>query len=196
MIRFYSKRNDVILDHGIVIKTFKRQADFKKEQTVYTKLEASNFQLVPQIVHIDSSKRQLSIEYLEGPTVLEELELLEKSSDVERGVTLLVSIFNWLDAFYKIFSDEKQIMGDVNLRNFIWYKGQVYGIDFEKSEPGDMIQEKAEVLARYLLYNPVESDFKIKVTNRVIADLFESDGFEDLIGEKVTAIKERRSHLH
>lgn len=194
MIRFYSKRNDVFLSHGIVFKTFNHEADFRKELSVYEKLMASKSPLVPSIIEVTAPKRQLVIEYVEGITVLEQLELLEVNGDVTMAVQVLMAVLSWLEAFYQVFFDTNQIMGDVNLRNFIWHKGSVYGIDFEKSVQGDSYVEKAELLARYVLYDPIESGFKKQVFKLVTDNLGEKEGFKELIREKVEAIKDRRRH--
>ena len=83
-------------------------------------------------------------------------------------------------------------MGDVNLRNFIWYDEMVFGIDFESSGNGDRLLEKAELLARYLLYNPVESDFKKEVLQEIKETMEFSDRFEKMIESEMTAIILRR----
>lgn len=193
MIEFYSKRNHVFLSKGNVIKIYINEFDFYREKKVYQKMEEALFLNKPKMIE-DNGKNKLILEYLEGPTILELLEKCEHQLDVDLAVMVLKEILQWLDAFYEIFNGENQVMGDVNLRNFIWYKDTVYGIDFEKSCPGNSTNEKAEVIARYLLYDPIESDFKMKVFNVLVEQLYVSEEFKIKVDQIKKEIKIRRAN--
>jgi hypothetical protein len=105
-----------------------------------------------------------------------------------------LATLTWLDKFYAVFEGSNQVMGDINLRNFIWFENMVFGIDFESSCTGNITSEKAELFARYLLYDPIESDFKIQVLKKVLVYLKAQDGFESMIETTVEAIKIRREN--
>lgn len=192
MTTFYSKKNHVELIDGKVVKTFLSESDFKKELSIYQQLGQSYSMKIPEIICFDEEKYTITISYLEGPTVLELLELLEENSQIDQAVQVLLATLTWLDTFYLVFDGSYQVMGDINLRNFIWFENMVFGIDFESSCIGNIASEKAELLARYLLYDPIESDFKIQVLKQVLVHLKVEVGFESMIETKVESIKIRR----
>jgi tRNA A-37 threonylcarbamoyl transferase component Bud32 len=194
MTIFYSKKNHVELINDIVVKTFLSEIDFRRELSVYQQLGQSYCMKIPEIINVDEEKYKITIEYLEGPTVLELLEILEVNFQIDQAVKILLATLTWLDAFYLVFEGNDQVMGDVNLRNFIWFDNMVFGIDFESSCTGNITFEKVDLLARYLLYDPIESNFKIKVLEKVLLNLNLQDGLESMIENKVEAIKLRRSN--
>ena len=189
---FYSKRNHVELVGDRVVKIFLNKTDFNRETAIYQKLSQSRSINIPKIINYNEDENTITLEYIDGPTVLELLENLENCTQIDQAVQVLLSTVLWLEQFYKVFEGSNQVMGDVNLRNFIWFDSMVFGIDFESSGNGDITLEEAELFARYLLYDPIESDFKLEVIKRVMHYMNVQNGFENQIKTKVESIKLRR----
>ena len=74
MMKFYSKRNQVELVDGTVVKTFLRESDFRRELAVYRQLAKLRSVQIPEIIETDEDRLIIYLSYLEGPTVLEVLE--------------------------------------------------------------------------------------------------------------------------
>lgn len=177
--KFLSRRNSVIYDEreDLVIKSFTSEKDFVRETKIYHQLKENGFEKIPHILKEDSINQELKLEYLHGETVLEAFEKLETSGNIESGSLLILKVFNWLDEFYKVLNtgqDQEFIgltLGDVNLRNFIILDEEIYGFDFESCKERTYKEEKVEILARILLYNPKDSDYKKKVVRILLESI-------------------------
>ena len=64
-------------------------------------------------------------------------------------------------------TEKNEILGDINLRNFIISNNKIFGLDFENVKTGDRKREIIDVLAMYMLYNPAISEFKESVLDLV-----------------------------
>jgi predicted Ser/Thr protein kinase len=53
------------------------------------------------------------------------------------------------------------------LRHFIIYRDEIYGIDFESITEGSLSLDVGRMLAMYLYYDKIKSDFKLKVLEKV-----------------------------
>lgn len=184
--RFNSKRNYVFYEGSekAVIKRFSRNEDFQSEKMIYHELKRNGFKYIPKLLFQDLTNKELHLEYLEGPTVLEVLEELEVNNRSEEAVSVLIQVIDWLDCFYEkvqtldgfsFTGSEGLIMGDVNLRNFLYVNKNIYGLDFERIQKGKYTEEKCELLARYLIYDPIYTVFKNQVVQQVIKHVFQGE---------------------
>lgn len=173
MKTFYSKKNNVVSTSGIIRKQFRSVSAFENELFIYSKLTLKGLCHIPKIIKTEPDNKTIYMTYLSGVTILERLEGLEVEENKKAAVQTLILTLEWLEAFYSSFEGHVQIMGDVNLRNFIWYEEKVYGIDFETAKTGNKDVEKLELLARYMLYDPSESRFKKEVLEELIREYYQ-----------------------
>lgn len=90
---------------------------------------------VPKVVN--SHKNILITEFIEGKTIG---EAIHKSAD------WVEDLAKWLAKLHNIKHNETTILkGDCNLKNFIFTKKGVYGIDFENTFYGDPIHDLGEI---------------------------------------------------
>ena len=134
--RFTSKRNQVYL---IRIKEDNRIAILKKYSSENLKLLDIEYEniimlrasgiLVPEILH--KSEDSLIMEYIQGELVVDLVERLEIGDWIDKFAL-------WMTKFHEIKKGEASLLKkDVNLRNFVYSNGSIYGLDFEELEYGD-----------------------------------------------------------
>ncbi|SFR57609.1 BUD32 family EKC/KEOPS complex subunit [Anaeromicropila populeti] len=214
--KFISKKNHVSLhkytDEGgkqYVVKRFHNADSYQAELEMYRCLihcqqnEAGSQLNYPNLLDYDDSKLSLCLEYIKGNNVLELLEYYESRSFVKEAAKVLIQVLQWLEQFYSTIGiDGDEVLGDVNLRNFIYAENKIFGIDFEDARSGCRHIEMLEVLARYLLYNPAKSEFKHTVLSIVekqyLAVSMKNQGIEkyaDLLENEITHIQMRRKRF-
>lgn len=193
MDRFYSKRNIVSKSDHSVIKTFTEKTHFIKELSVYKTLLANGFVKMPNLMDVDERNCTLSLEYINGTLLVDCIEQAEKNGDVNSAYMCLSHLIKWLDDFYMSFDLDNQIMGDINFRNFIWNQGTLYGYDFECVTSGDQAKERMDVLAWYMMYNPIETEFKKTVVTLLANEHYKnSEKVYENLDLSIREIKERR----
>lgn len=86
------------------------------------------------------------------------------------------------------------------MRNFIITDDGVFGVDFENVKSGERKSEIMEVLAFYMLYDPIKSDVKKSVVGLVRKKYLEHKmqnqdigKFSTLLGEEIKRIQMRRN---
>jgi len=199
---FKSKKNQVKLiklnNKKIVIKKFNNKDSFIKELEVYESIPDRQ-DLIPAIYSYDLAKRELLIEYIEGKTLLEFLELFEIAKQYETAHKYLIKLFEWLEKFHalEIINGKKHVLNDVNFRNFIVSNDNLYGFDFEDVQIGEQINDYIKVISMFLLYNPKQSNFKKKIKEKLVLYLSNNLGYpikelEDMILDEVNNIEIRR----
>ena len=212
---FISKRNNVSLyeltdkekkKQHVVIKKFENEDAYKNELSIYQRLsghydEAELLLNFPKLLGYDDSKLLLALSYIKGDHVLELLEYYERINFIEQSSQILIEVLEWLNQFYTaigITGDE--VFGDVNLRNFIITDDGVFGVDFENVKSGERKSEIMEVLAFYMLYDPIKSDVKKSVVGLVRKKYLEHKmqnqdigKFSTLLGEEIKRIQMRRN---
>ncbi len=204
---FFSRRNHVMYnkESNMINKQFIEKNNYDYEKKYYNLLHNHGFMAIPKLLDEDDEHRILYLEYLEGMTVLEQMEVFETDYNISEGVSLITMTLEWLDTFHQVFKEDKSAntgicMKDINLRNFIFFKGKIYGIDFENCDIGIYNEEKTELLARYMLYDPVETQYKQNVVNQVIAKLCVDERIlnrlKELINKNLINIKTDRINRH
>ncbi len=223
-----SKKNQIYLNKKIfpyeIIKVFANQDSFAKELYLYTILSKRGLsEQIKTARLIDSvpEKKTIHLSYLKGETLLFALEAAESKADLMKAKQLLLRLINWLQSFDKLLRpsitnrdlialgiDHEQLSDelllspdDLNFRNFIIVDDEVFGLDFEQIELTDRLTQFALLFAYMLLYDPIDSDFKIQlladVTMVVAAEQAIDQG--QLLAEvakQVQILYERRTSKH
>jgi RIO-like serine/threonine protein kinase len=171
-----SKRNQVqrvIKDNNNYIsKTFLQVDDFINEIKLLKMLKEDGAN-VPNI--LEEGNNFLFLEDMGDETLLNRIESMEKHNRTEYK-DLILKLSNWLKIFYSItFSryGKMIILNDVNYRNFILFKNEIYGIDFEQSCPGSIETDAGKLSAYALTYEPSMTQWKIDFRNELINILSE-----------------------
>jgi len=133
-----SKRNDVYAikykNKEFILKIYKNENCRIIEERNLKKLKKHGLN-VPKI--ISSHKNILIMEFINGKTIGE--EIYTHTNWVE-------DLAKWLSKLHNIKYNGKSILkGDCNLKNFIFTKKGIYGIDFEDSFYGDPIHDLGEI---------------------------------------------------
>lgn len=204
-IKLYSKRNDVfrIMDTELdgektyIEKRFKNKENYIREKEVLGILKNAHVN-VPSIVKAQDNT--LHLEDLQGSTFLYWYEKWEKENTID--LDMVYELCRWLKSFYKLvgeFYKEETVLYDVNFNNFILVDGNIYGIDFEQVQKGNISQDAGKLLAYGLTYNPAMTEWKINFRN-IFIDILSKE--LNIDKEKINkeekieleAIKERRKN--
>ncbi|WP_461204691.1 BUD32 family EKC/KEOPS complex subunit [Clostridium sp. DL1XJH146] len=208
---FYSKRNKVSLiekdSKKYIYKIHSTEKSFCFEKDFYFKLyENNNNKLkTPKLISCNENEKILVIEYIEGCTLIEKLEELEKinceNCELE-AIGLILKLYKWIEIFYSIefIKSDKIMLNDINFRNFIVKEDEIYGIDFEDLQSEGYKDRTGELIAFYLMYKPIFSIFKNNVIEKVIDYLVEEKGYNEIelkndINKELNIIKKRRGSL-
>jgi tRNA A-37 threonylcarbamoyl transferase component Bud32 len=167
--RLESKRNQVYkvrLNEGLN----KRLGILKKYRSDNRKLLNSEYQnikrlselgiLVPKVIYKGSD--YLVMEYIQGELVADMVEKLDTGGWIEefsRWMAKLHSFSKYNGRFLKM---------DVNLRNFIYSKGKIYGIDFEQMGYGDIRIDLGNICFFILTNEPPFEKEKHIITRRFL----------------------------
>lgn len=203
--KFYSKRNQVYLcsdeNSQFISKKFIDISHYHTEQRVYKKIQGLG--LAPELIDCDEEVHKIELSYIDGTTVIEALEDYELEGDISKSLVLLRKVLDWLMTFYEIvYTDEGQMVyHDINLRNFIVHEDRIIGIDFECCDYGDLRYELVKVMAMYLQYDPIESDYKKKVVHSLFESFYQEQAylpqeFARWIEEETQKILLRRHKKH
>lgn len=173
-VELISKRNKVyrlIDDEGnSILKIFSNKEDMEKELTLLQLLHTNGCK-VPEVLKITSDS--LYLEDLGDMTLLNWLEKSERVSS-EDILHVIAKLADWLAAFYDTISSRlglNYIMNDVNFRNFLIKDDEIFGIDFEQSKEGDMVEDFGKLAAYALAYDPQMTDWKKKFVKLLIDQL-------------------------
>ena len=122
------------------------------------------------------SKEKIILEYVNGLTLLEILEIAEKGNikppqfDNTIVYHAFILLFRWLTDFYR-FSHEITgkctIFGDINFKNFIFSGHKIYGIDLENCRFGFKEEDGGRIIAYLMTYLPAFTDWKMKLAQDI-----------------------------
>lgn len=196
--RFFSRRNEVYKiealcsDNRKIIFVYKCFLNGALERE-YENLNKLSGIRVPKV--IARSKNALCLEYLNGRTLLEALELLE-SRDMPFDVCIH-SLVDFMECFYKTLPG--YIYEDINFRNFISKPDGVYGIDLEEAGPGKKERDVGRMAAFMLTYEPAHTVYKKIAAQMLIKEFVSRFGIrEDLVDREIekefARMKERRAN--
>lgn len=170
-IRLPSKRNEVYRiidgDKTYITKKFSIKDNLYKEIEILNLLK-NNGSKVPNI--LDTYDNILYLEDLGELTFLDWYEKLEQTSSINYH-DIILELCNWVKKFYFItnnFYKQQYIIFDVNFRNFIIKNNEIYGIDFEQSQPGKIEVDLGKIIAYALTYDPAMTEWKISFADKLV----------------------------
>ncbi|MGI5998268.1 MAG: RIO1 family regulatory kinase/ATPase [Lutispora sp.] len=101
---------------------------------------------IPRVIYKDS--RCLITEYIHGYLVNDLVEMLDMGDWIDK-------LALWMASFHKIAGLKGNLLkGDVNLRNFIYSQGNIYGLDFEDLDYGEPRRDLANICFFILTNKP------------------------------------------
>lgn len=170
-IKLISKRNQVFrvfeTNKIYIKKTFSNIENMKKE-IEFLKILKDNKINVPDIIEIKNDT--LILEDLGEITLLDWYENLEKlnSNDYKDE---MINLIRWMNDFYHLTNtcfNKQFILSDVNFRNFIIKDNEVYGIDFEQAELGNIEKDAGKLVSYALTYKPAMTNWKVNFCDELI----------------------------
>lgn len=160
-----SKRNKVyrIIENmdSYIIKIFADDQSMKNELRMLDILKKDGC-LVPKVIKI--SDNSVHLEDLGDVTLLDWFEMEEKMNSIDY-LEMINKLADWLQNFYAASFREfgiNYVLRDVNFRNFILKNGNIYGIDFEQSAEGDIVEDLGKLAAFALMYSPEKTPWKLR----------------------------------
>lgn len=173
---FNSKRNTVNLisfaennsdiQKNYVVKSFvKNISGFNTEIEVINLLKHNGIP-VPKI--IDVKDYNIIYEYLEGPIVMDFLDIYEKNHNSKEVFEVFDRLCLWLKNAYSVmknFYGKTMVLGDSHLRNFIYSNNTLYGIDFECVCPGIIERDIAYLAVITVTYSPMCTKEKYEIAS-------------------------------
>lgn len=172
--KFFSKKNDVYLigakhndgsNNNYICKLYKNNNNSIETEAEILKLLKINNVSVPDLIYIGD--KSLVLEYIPGPTLLDKIYIDEMERGTKSLECLTCGIISclsvWLKDFYSTVKNEfgtQFILGDPNLRNFIFSGNKLYGVDFEDVRQGDIEEDIGKLCAFTLMYDPMFTQWK------------------------------------
>ncbi len=232
--KFPSKRNSVYLienrDNLEIVKKFSDKEYYKKELIIFNILQKQKeysgeyidcIYKIPQLLDFNEEELLIRYQYIDGDTLLNSFEKYEEKNDIEAGIKLLNSLFQWIKKFQYALTKEENIdvlslininldssiifkgleavsLVDINFKNFIIKGNFLYGFDFENVSIEKKINDYARSLAYMMLYNPVGTEYKKAILPYLLDNLEEltniqTDEIYKCYINEITKIEKRRS---
>ena len=166
--QFKSKKNNVFLvkndGHFKILKKFSSMKGYNKEKKFYKILHRENLKL-PNILEENIMEKSIVYEYLGDRNGVDLIESFEEENNEEECIKFLIKLYKWLKDFHSApyIKENKLCFFDLSFRNFFLYRDKIYGIDLESITEGKFSLDIGRMLAMYLYYDEVKSDFKFKV---------------------------------
>lgn len=164
--KFESKKNTVAhvtLDNKPrILKMFvpglKRQMKIE-----YNILKKGSSKLnIPSVYEMDEENNVLIMSYIVGENLCDLINNEKTTIDEKKRLMMLLA--EWLADFHNHFKTEDQfcIRGDSTLRNFI-LTDRIWGVDFEESREGKIIEDIAGICASILTTDPMFTSKKFQL---------------------------------
>lgn len=164
--KFESKKNTVAyvtLDNKPrILKMFvpglKRQ--MKIEYNILK--EGSSKLNIPSVYEMDEENNVLIMSYIVGENLCDLIN--DEKTTIDEKKRLMMLLAEWLADFHNHFKTEDQfcIRGDSTLRNFI-LTDRIWGVDFEESREGKIIEDIAGICASILTTDPMFTSEKFQL---------------------------------
>jgi tRNA A-37 threonylcarbamoyl transferase component Bud32 len=173
MKQFISKRNQVFLRDGLVVKRLAGPEQAVEEAENLFRLYEAGVS-VPKV--LKQMHNEIIMEYVPGETIPDFLERMEAERDEALLRQTAQRLFLWFKQFYEAvdYGRTGEIRGEVNGRNFIIAENRVISVDFEERAFGRAEQDIGKLLAFIRTYDLVVS------VKRHFSRLFESAVLEGL----------------
>ncbi len=181
----FSRRNNVFLIKSsdnkttpFIMKFYSEPNSMLKSNIEYKNLIKLNREGL-NVPHVKKNKDHYNIiEYIPGVLVSDLAYRLNKGEWIKK-------LACWMFKLHSIKLNSKQkknkksyLKGDCNLRNFIYYENQIYGLDFEEKLFGDPRQDLSEICV-FILDNKVDNPDKIFIALKFLKE------YEKLSGQKI-----------
>lgn len=141
MTSFKSRRNIVVRNNGVVVKTYRDIRDRLTEESVLKKLKGAGLG-VPSIISCDETS--MSLEYIEGIVYAEMMEELSEEH--------VEALLDWQEQYYKVMDSIGR--ADINFRNYLYASSVCIGLDFEEISLTTPEQDYGRMLAFLASYDP------------------------------------------
>jgi tRNA A-37 threonylcarbamoyl transferase component Bud32 len=126
--------------------------------------------LIPDI--IDRNNDSLTMEYVQGDLAADLTEKLDTGAWIDE-------LALWMAKLHKIKKGTNSLLKtDVNLRNFIYSKGKIYGLDFEDLHYGDIRKDLANICFFILTDTPSYTKEKHIIMRRFLQSYEKHSGLE------------------
>ena len=177
--KFKSKKNSVFLleldsdlweNKKVVVKKYSSSEQNRKQEISVLKKLYKHQLNVPQLYY--QGKNIIVLEYIKGELLIELLFSKEyKANGISGEINLVLNkLADWFFNYYRIMNSNNRlttILGDVNLRNFIFSQQEIYGFDFESCQKGIFEQDIGRLCAFILTYDPMFTDWKKKLVHKL-----------------------------
>lgn len=162
--RFTSKKNTVsyvILDgQPRVLKWFVPGLK-KNMDNEYSVLKKGHTKLyMPYPFEKDTENNVLILSYIIGENISDIINT--RHTLPEQKQRIVQQLADWFVQFHSFFKEEDRfhIRGDAGLRNFIFGRGHIWGVDFEESRISNASEDLAALCASLLTSDPMFTDEK------------------------------------
>ncbi len=163
-------------------------------ETEYNILKKGSTHLaMPVPYEKDPENHVLVMSYIGGDNICDLINDEKVLFEVKRQIVDLLA--DWLVKFHSTFQSEEgfRIRGDPSLRNFLFSKDLIYGVDFEESRMGKPVEDAAGVGASILSTDPMFTDEKYILCQRFLESYRKSAAWpvENVNHEVAYALLER-----
>ncbi|AOT69551.1 RIO1 family regulatory kinase/ATPase [Geosporobacter ferrireducens] len=163
-IRLKSKKNQVYRiiedDRSFIEKNFIETEKMEKEAEILRTLKKQGCN-VPAVLKI--YENTLLLEDLGEVTLLDWYGKKEKEGAVDYS-EMINRLSQWMKSFYSItyhYYNKSIILRDVNFRNFMIKDDEVYGVDFEDVQAGNIETDAGKLAAFSMTYHPEMTAWKL-----------------------------------
>jgi tRNA A-37 threonylcarbamoyl transferase component Bud32 len=169
-MRFISRKNQVTLENGAVVKRYADKSALLREEQALKRLYHAGL-AVPLL--LGGGEDFLLMEYISGETY----EALTERMTPDKAEALA----GWLEKYHRIAGCLK---GDVNLRNFLWTGKECVGLDFEDIPiMGEPEIDMGKMIAFALTYKPSFSAAKAECARLMLKAFVKAGGRKEKIRE-------------
>ena len=137
---------------------------FKRQMTTECSVlkQGSSKLNIPSIYEMDEENNVLITRYIVGENLCDVIN--DENTTTNEKQRLMILLAEWFFGFHNHFKtdDGFRIRGDSNLRNFI-LTDRIWGVDFEESRPGKVIEDIAGMCASILTTDPMFTSEKFKL---------------------------------
>lgn len=172
----FSRRNNVFLIKScdnkttpFILKFYSEPHSILKRNIEYENLIKFNREglNVPQVQKNNSNYNIL--EYIPGVLVSDLAYSLNKGEWIKKLAYWMFKLHSIKLNSDKDSNKKSYLKGDCNLRNFIYYKNQIYGLDFEEKSFGDPLQDLSEICV-FILDNQMNNPDKIFIVQKFLKE--------------------------
>jgi tRNA A-37 threonylcarbamoyl transferase component Bud32 len=148
---------------------------------------------IPSPLEKDTENNVLVLSYIMGNNLCDLLN--DEHTKLEEKKKLIQQLAAWFVSFHTRFQSEEgfRIRGDACLRNFVFSKNRVWGVDFEESRIGKPTEDIATLCASILSTDPMFTEEKYQLCQTFVDEYRKSTKWmlENINSEISYALLER-----